>query len=369
MQKATPFLHDPFLSPEYAMAVGRLRPQSRVGILMRGQCVVGFFPFEARRLGAGVPISSWLSARQGVVHAPGVQWDMGELLRGCGLSAWRFDNLVADQAASGPCRASLAPVPVIDLTGGFAAYYAQLRTRVPRRCREIERKARKLGREVGELRLERDVQDEKLLSLLIQWKSDQYRRTNHVDRFARPWVTDLLHAMLDMRSDHLTGLLSVLYAGDQPASIQFGLRSGGVLSGWFTGYNRAYGHYSPGLLHLRMMAEALADSNVQALHMGKGSNSSLRIFKNSSVQVGAGIVTDRSVLGVAHRIRDDISRQALSVVRAHPALHRAADISLRRTRVSSLFYGRVLSATCPRRASERCHRGSKPPRASSAVIA
>lgn len=369
MQQATPFLADPFLSPEYAIAVGRLRPQARVGILMCGQRTVGFFPFEVRRLGVGGPISSWLSARQGVVHTPEAGWDMGELLRGCGLSAWRFDNLVAEQAVSIPGRASLAPAPVIDLTGGFAAYYAHLRSRVPRYCRELERKARKLGREVGELRLELDAQDQKLLGLLIQWKSDQYRRTSHVDRFARPWVTDLLYAMLDTHSAHLTGSLSVLYAGDQPVAIQFGLRCGGVLCGWFTGYNQDYCRYSPGLLQLRLMAEALAGSNVHALHMGKGANGALRVFKNSDVQVGAGVVTDRSVLGVAHRVHGDVSRQALSVVRAYPALHRTADQVLRRTRVSSLFYGRVLALPARDAASELRHSRSNPPGAWSAVIA
>ena len=68
MQKATPALADPFLAPEYAMAVGRFRPRSRVAVLTDGQSIVGFFPFEERRLGTGVPISGWLSACQGVVR-------------------------------------------------------------------------------------------------------------------------------------------------------------------------------------------------------------------------------------------------------------------------------------------------------------
>lgn len=369
MQDATPFLDDPFLSPEYAMMVGRFRQRSRVAILLDGQRTFGFFPFEARRLGVGVPISGWLSARQGVVHAPGAQWDMGGLLHGAGLSAWRFDNLVADQAVSAPCRASLTPVPLIDITGGFAAYYEQLRKKAPRLVRETERKGRKLAREVGELHLEPDARDPDMLGLLIKWKSQQYRRTNHVDRFARPWVTDLLHALLAARSDHLTGLLSVLYAGDHPVSIQFGLRGGTGLSGWFAGYDLAYGRYSPGLLQVKMMAQALADVGVETLHMGKGAKRSLQAFKNSDVQVGAGILTDRSVLGVAHRLHGDIGRQALSAVRTRPALHRAADRILRRTRVSSLFYGKVLAALDRGAASEFRHLGSNPPGASSAVIA
>lgn len=342
MQKATPSFADPSLSPEYAMAVGRFRPQSRVAVLLDGQQVAGFFAFEPRRLGVAVPISGWLSTCQGVVHAPDVQWNMRELLRGCGLSAWHFDNLIAEQAVSASCHADISLSPVIDLTGGFDSYYARLRAFDHSLCREIERKARKLAREIGEVRVERDSRDPGLLSLLMQWKSEQYRQTDHVDRFARPWVAGLLHAMLAERSGHLSGLLSVLYAGDQPVSIQFGLRADEVLVGWFTGYDRAFSKYSPGVLQIKMMAEALGGLGIETLYMGKGA-SSVRAFKTRDVEVGAGTVTAQSVLGITHRAVKDISQQALHAVRRHPALHRAADQILRSSGVSSRVYGKVLS--------------------------
>jgi hypothetical protein len=84
MRRATPSLAHRFLSPEFAMAVGRFRPSSRAAILMDGQHTIGFFPFERRRFGLGVPISGWLSACQGVIHEPGAQWEAGELLSGAG---------------------------------------------------------------------------------------------------------------------------------------------------------------------------------------------------------------------------------------------------------------------------------------------
>src|SRR5215468_8487022 len=89
MQRATPSLNNPFLSPEYAMAVGSLRPESRVAVLTEGSRTIGFFPFERRRFRTGVPISGWLSSCQGVVHAPGAEWDAAQLLGGCGLAAWK----------------------------------------------------------------------------------------------------------------------------------------------------------------------------------------------------------------------------------------------------------------------------------------
>jgi CelD/BcsL family acetyltransferase involved in cellulose biosynthesis len=70
MQRATLSLGHPFLSPEYAITVGRYRPESRVAILAEGNDVIGFFPFEKRQFALGMPISGWLSACQGLIHAP-----------------------------------------------------------------------------------------------------------------------------------------------------------------------------------------------------------------------------------------------------------------------------------------------------------
>ena len=57
LQRATPSLGHPFLSPEYAITVGRYRPESRVAVLTDGNDAIGFFPFEKRQFGLGMPIS------------------------------------------------------------------------------------------------------------------------------------------------------------------------------------------------------------------------------------------------------------------------------------------------------------------------
>ena len=99
MQAGTPSLASPFLSPEFTIAVGELRPGARVAVLSEGSAVVGFFPFERGRFGAGMPIATGLTDCQGLIHAAGLQWDARELVRACRLPAWRFDHLEASQRA------------------------------------------------------------------------------------------------------------------------------------------------------------------------------------------------------------------------------------------------------------------------------
>ena len=341
MQRASPSLANPFLSPEFAMAAGRFRPEARVAVLTEGQAVMGFFAFERRGLGLGVPIGGWLSGCQGLVHVPGAEWDPRELLRGCGLAAWQFDNLIAGQQPFEPYQAAITPSPIIDLADGFEAYYAKLWVNSHRFCRELARKTRKLSREAGEVRIVADSRDGDMLRRLMAWKSEQYRRTRSVDCFARPWVGDLLQALLAAHSEHVDGLLSVLYAGDQPVAAQFGLRAGNLMVGWFTGYDLRFAKYSPGILHLIKMAEQLAAAGIHAIYMGKGARRYTEAIKSNDVLVTEGVVTGRSILGAVHGVRAASAQWALRAIRQRPGLRREADRMLRRTGVSRRTYGRL----------------------------
>ena len=342
MQRATPSLANPFLSPEFAIAVGRFRPGTQVAVLTEGQSIMGFFPFERRRLSVGVPVCGWLSPCQGLIHAPGVQWDPRELLRSCRLSAWKFDNLVADQLSFRPYHAAVELSPMIDLADGFDAYYAKLRVKSPRFCRELARRSRKLAREAGELHMVADSGDTDVLRTLMAWKSKQYCRTGHVDRFEPPWFAALLDILLATRSEHVSGLLSVLYAGDEPVAAQFGLRTGNLLVGWFTAYNHRYRKYSPGLIHLKQLAGKLAAAGIQAIDMGGGATNYYKeTLKTHDIFVAQGIVTGGSVLGAAHRVHNASIRWAARTVHQRPNLHRAADQVLRRSGVSHRLYGRM----------------------------
>ena len=197
MQRASASLANPFLSPEFALAVGRCRPGARVAVLTTGTSTAGFFPFERGRLGAGAPLLSWPGTLwQGLVHVPGADWHPRHLLRRCQLSVWRFDHLVAEQGPFVPYQAGLAASPVIDLTDGFAAYHAKLRAKEPRFRRDIARRARNLARDVGPVRFEADARDVTLLHTLMAWKSEQYRRMGVIDRFDRAWFVGLLEALL-----------------------------------------------------------------------------------------------------------------------------------------------------------------------------
>jgi CelD/BcsL family acetyltransferase involved in cellulose biosynthesis len=324
MQRATAALANPFLSAEFALAVGRFRPAARVAVLYDGPSIAGFFPFERRRLGAGVPICGWPGTLcQGLVHAPGTDWDPRDLLRGCQLSVWQFDHLVVGQKPFERYQAATAPSPVMDLSQGSASYRAQLAAKSPRFSREIGRRARALARDAGEVRFVADSRDISLLRTLMTWKSEQYRRIAAIDRFDRPWVVGLLDALHDTRGPHVNGVLSALYAGDQPVAAQFGMRSGNVFAGWFTAYDHRFAKYSPGMIQALRLAEALAAAGVHTLDMGEGPASYKERLKTYDILVASGIVTGRSMLAAAHRVARSTAERAGQALYQRPRLYHA----------------------------------------------
>lgn len=334
LQGQSPALASPFLCPEFAVVVGDCKPGARVAVLADGGQLTGFFPFERRRFGLGAPIGAGLNDSQGLIYAPGTDLDPRQLLRACGLSEWQFDHLVEGQPSFAPYTTVVSPSPVIDLADGFEAYAGRLRARSPQFCRDTARKARKLERERGELRLEADSRDPARLRALMAWKSGQYRRNGWVDVFDRPWIAELVERLFGTHEATFQGLLSVLYAGDKPVAAHFGLQAGRVLAHWFPAYDARFGQHSPGLIQHLRMAEQTAALGVELIDMGTGTERYKQTLRSHDVMVGAGAVTRGPVAAGAHRLRAAGERWARKQARRHPPLFRAANRVLR-------HYGRV----------------------------
>ena len=330
-QAATPSLHNPFLSPEFTITVGRFRPRTRVGVLTDGGDVVGFFPFERAALGRGLPVAPGLSDGQGVVHAPGAAWDVREMVRACGLAVWEFDHLVAGQRLFDAYRTARAPSPVIDLRDGFEVYYRAARVRSSR-VRDLPRRARRLEREHGPLRFVLEATDDtagSAFDTVLGWKSAQYQRTGRSDRFARPWIRGLVQELLAERTGPFRGCLSLLYAGDALVAGHFGLRDHGVVPTWFPAYAPSMGRYSPGLLLHLAMARAAAADGVDLIDMGRGDKTYKDELKSGETTVSEGRVA-RPVPGAALAwARTAPVRSARRAVDRSPRLYGAADRVLR----------------------------------------
>ncbi|WP_175408850.1 GNAT family N-acetyltransferase [Streptomyces sp. TRM64462] len=316
---------NPFMEPEFTLAVGRARPRTARVAVLRGEDdePLGFFPYERGALGIGRAIGFGVSDCQGAVLRPGLALSARGLLRACRLSAWEFDNLEAGQDLFAHGVAESFSSPVIDIGDGYAAYEALLREQSPKFLRTTLAKERRLGRRSeadGGLRFVFDEADPRALRTLMAWKSAQYRRTGRRDRFAQAWISRLVRDLHRTRAPGCSGVLSVLYAGERPVAAHFGLRSRTVLSCWFPSYDPAFAKYSPGLvLHLRM-AEAAAREGIGMLDLGRGAAEYKDSLKTGELQVHEGACVRPGTGAALHWLGREPVRRAHSYVRNRPRL-------------------------------------------------
>lgn len=324
MQRHTPSLASPFLSPEFVTTVGQFRPDARVAVLTDSSSTIGFFPFERRRLGVAVPIAAGLTDCQGLIHAPAAEWNAQELLRACQVYVWQFDHLVCGQSPFNAYLDATRASPVMDLTRGFEFYYDKFRLKSPRLYKNLTRKAHELACEIGELRFVLESRDVNVLRKLMAWKSAQYRRTGMVDLFAQSEIIALIESLFSIRSSHFSGLLSVLYAGDAPVAAHFGIRCLNILADWFPVYNVAFSKYSPGLILHLQMAQAAASDGIGLIDMGAPTRRFKDELKSSDLFVGVGVVTRHSPLATVHTARWTLRRLAVQTMKQHALLFKVA---------------------------------------------
>jgi CelD/BcsL family acetyltransferase involved in cellulose biosynthesis len=296
LQRANPDLANPCFSAEFTQAVAEVRRDVEVGVVEQGRETLALFPFQ-RRLGArGIPVGGIVSDYQGLICRPGFRCEVMDLLKGCRLVAWDFDRLLASQQCFAPYHKLCEPSAIIDLSNGFAQYARERDAAGTRQLDHCHYMMRRVEREVGPLRFVAQEKDPALLHKILNWKSEQYRRSRWPDLFARAWARGLAEQIQMTTTPGFAGMLSLLYAGPWLIAGHFGMRSDTVWHYWFPAYNRDFAKYSPGLLLLVKMAQQAEHLGLRSIDIGTGITLYKKRLMNASVPVAEGSVERPSYL-------------------------------------------------------------------------
>ncbi|HEY6608572.1 MAG TPA: GNAT family N-acetyltransferase [Candidatus Limnocylindria bacterium] len=269
IQAAHAELERPFFAPEWFRALDDAGHAVEIAVLAIDGSVCGFFPFH-REGRTALPPGGRLCDFQGWIGPADLPIDFPALLEAIGVRAWRFNHLLARQAAAARYASERSGSPLADLSDGFEAFLAEHKARGSGWVSQIPRKARKLGREVGEVRLELRTPDPAVLAALRGWKRAQRERTRTSDPLDEAWAELTVANCLATDSPSFAGVLSALYAGDELVAAHLGLRSRETLHIWFPTYNPAHESYSPGLILMYELFRAAADVGIGRVDFGKG---------------------------------------------------------------------------------------------------
>jgi CelD/BcsL family acetyltransferase involved in cellulose biosynthesis len=283
-------LENPFLAPEFALAVDASLLSARVAVLEDGPEIVGFLPFSARprHLARGI---GWLEAGE-LANVEGFissrpDLTLEQVLRAARIAAFDFSLLTANQRpASGHC--DRLATPFIDLRSGFDEYVAAVKQTGGKFLKTHLQKRRSEQRRDPELRFEYGGRDPAMLGKLLEWKSAAMRQRGGVDLFALPGVREIVERLALSEAPGCAGSISWLGSGGRPMAVILGLRSATMLSGWFTSYDANEAARSPGTICLISLIEAIAESELRTFDLGPGEYAYKRHLATGVVDVFAG---------------------------------------------------------------------------------
>jgi CelD/BcsL family acetyltransferase involved in cellulose biosynthesis len=294
LQASHPELDRPFFAPEWFRALDDAGHDVEVAVLATDGRERGYFPFH-RRGSVALPPGGRLCDFQGWIGPADLPLDMEATLRAIGARSWRFNHLLARQEAAARFATDRAESPLADLGDGFEAFLAAHRAKGAGWVSQVPRKARKLGREVGELRFEHTTSDPAVLERLREWKRAQRERTRTVDPLDEDWAARAIERCLATDGPDFAGMLSALYAGDELVAAHVGLRSRGTFHIWFPAYDTAHEAYSPGLVLMYEMFRAVAEEGVRRVDFGKGPERYKSSWMTGSEPLGEGFIDLRPI--------------------------------------------------------------------------
>jgi CelD/BcsL family acetyltransferase involved in cellulose biosynthesis len=297
-QRSSPATVSPFLSLTFAQAVGRSRPGARVAVIEEAGQTVAFLPFELTGPSMAMPIGHPMNNLQGFVGSAAAL-DARAVIRQAGLRGWRFVTVPASQPALRPYHYPQTRVdcPVVDLTGGYQAYFTGVRKSI---TTEISRRRRALQRKFGSVTLDwHSPRPREHLQQLLAWKSGMYGGTREL--FTDPTAASIVDELAAGEHEDCQGAVSVLSAGDRPIAIALWLTDSLGLAAWFASYDAEFRRSSPGTMILFEVAEEAARRGMARIDLSAGQDGYKFKLANDSYPVAGGAVW-------AHRSEEVVRR-------------------------------------------------------------
>jgi len=291
IQDSDPRLSSPYFCPEFTQAVASVRKDVFVSIIVEKDNIIGFFPFQKRKFGFGIPAGGRLSDIHGLIIENCFEIDIKQLLKQSGLISYDFHAVPLWQEPFKKYVETTDTFHFIDLTHGYDNYESLLAERESKHLKEAAYKLRRLKRDFNNVEFHHFVSDASIIDLLINWKSQQYQQSGLVDVLSFSWTQSLLYEIHKYKSTKFSGILSMLTIDGKPIAIHMGMCSSHSWNWWFPRHDPEYKKYSPGIL-LRLDAIKYAEKiGIKYIDLGCGDDTTYKPHLSTNTEIfGSGSV-------------------------------------------------------------------------------
>jgi CelD/BcsL family acetyltransferase involved in cellulose biosynthesis len=310
---AYPCWSSPFLTPEFAIAVGAERQDARIIIARDQHGHIGILGVHKRPDGYARPLGAPVSDHQALITEPGFEADIADILKAAGLGALPFTGLNDPKHQVSNRQNHTTNSQIADLSAGPDRYFAQQREIHGRHFKKMRQRARAALRDHGTVELVLDSQAETDFAFLMQHKRGQYRRTRKCDVLASRWISALLHRLWQDRG-RVRAVLNMLYLDGKPAAAEIGLYSEGTYHSWIAAYDPAFSRCSPGLLLLEGVMQNARKLCISRIDLGVGHEHYKKYYANDEITLGTIKVLGEGFIARQHHFIDRFGSKILAGV-------------------------------------------------------
>jgi CelD/BcsL family acetyltransferase involved in cellulose biosynthesis len=288
----------PFLSPEWANAVEDARGGRgvRVVVIRDAGEARAFMPVQTGQFTA-IAAGGAMCDYEGVVGDPGRGFDPAAVVRALGVNTYDFAHVPAGQPAFARYAKGADRAWIVDLPEGYERYAAAQRASASA-LKEIDRKRRKVERELGELRFTALSVSQPDFERLVELKRGQYRATGQTDVLGVAWTQKLLQHLFDDARPGFGGGLFTLHIGGRLAAVHFHLMGARTIHAWIVAYEAGFERYSPGLILFQDILRWMDGQVWDRLDLGYGDYRFKAELSNAQQQLVRGFVGTPSAVAL-----------------------------------------------------------------------
>jgi len=222
----------------------------------------------------------------GLICAPNTQIDLTESNVRRHLGGYGFSAVPYEQTRHGLCGQGGDGNQVIDLSDGFEAWHSA-RSSINSSFRREFRKAEKLLNR-SDVAVRHNVSDPKILTRLMELKSDAYQKSGYFDLFSLDWPNNLLRELFSSKQSESRAIISTLELEGKTIAISLCLRAPLVLHYWFPAYEPEFRKLKPGLALLFAQVRWASEQGMREFHLGLGDMQYKRQFASWMMPVRHG---------------------------------------------------------------------------------
>lgn len=289
LRDARAIYDDPFFDPDFARLVGEVREDTRIGVAVDGEDVVGVWPLHERPGHWARPIGGPFSDWHGPVLAEGTALDANTFLARLGLAGMTCFGLLPQTQEPLP-HFTRVGANMTDLSLGWDAFFDDQQKRWPKHFKKMRRVFRNVERDFSEAWFEWDDTSDKTFDLLMELKSAQFARTGFHDVLKPEWAQKLLDRLRYFQGARLRTRMVSLYYDGQLASAELNLQSDKVMHGWLTVFDQAFSSYSPGNQIVQDVLEHMCAAGIHTYDAGPGLDHYKRHYANFHLPIDTGVL-------------------------------------------------------------------------------